>query len=160
MYPLRVPEAGTRFGYPKRETGCGCSERVLGTRNERPFRVPQTGTLNGPPEGVPEESTRREYPERGPEAAERVPGKGTRSGGRILRESSRQEFEQARHETDPLVVARLLVVGRQCLNDTIRGVSLSPGTVLLQCAWDGLLIDRTTVEVDQSFAEVPCLMAF
>ncbi|CBN74905.1 conserved unknown protein [Ectocarpus siliculosus] len=93
--------------------------------------------------------------------------------GRILRESSRKEFEQARHETasvvvvcipqgsrlrfsgrgrlqpvpggfhkpnmrlrplpqakhsletpvqDPLVVARLLVVGRQCLNDTIRGL--------------------------------------
>lgn len=42
--------------------------------------------------------------------------------GRILRESSRKEFEQARHETDPLIVARLLVVGRQCLNDTIRGV--------------------------------------
>ncbi|CAN0016885.1 unnamed protein product [Ectocarpus sp. 6 AP-2014] len=42
--------------------------------------------------------------------------------GRILRESSRKEFEQARHEMDPLVVARLLVVGRQCLNDTIRGL--------------------------------------
>ncbi|CAN0142696.1 unnamed protein product [Ectocarpus sp. 12 AP-2014] len=42
--------------------------------------------------------------------------------GEILRESSRKEFEQARHETDPLVVARLLVVGRQCLNDTIRGL--------------------------------------
>ncbi|CAM9452423.1 unnamed protein product [Ectocarpus sp. 4 AP-2014] len=42
--------------------------------------------------------------------------------GKILRESSRKEFEQARHETDPLVVARLLVVGRQCLNDTIRGL--------------------------------------
>ncbi|CAM9903614.1 unnamed protein product, partial [Discosporangium mesarthrocarpum] len=37
---------------------------------------------------------------------------------RILRESARREFEQARYETDPLVVARLLVVGRQCLNDT------------------------------------------
>ncbi|CAN0057345.1 unnamed protein product [Sphacelaria rigidula] len=41
---------------------------------------------------------------------------------KILRESSRKEFEQARHETDRLVVARLLVVGRQCLNNTIRGV--------------------------------------
>ncbi|CAN0010369.1 unnamed protein product [Choristocarpus tenellus] len=94
---------------------------------------------------------------------------------RILRESSRKEFEQARYERvsfdssvfliqtfcssqdrlrsetsdintldsanlvtpevlhcdeadyicDPLVVARLLVVGRQCLNDTVRGVRAS-----------------------------------
>lgn len=31
---------------------------------------------------------------------------------------------------DPLVVARLLVVGRQCLNDTIRGVSTPPSPPL------------------------------
>eukprot|EP00752_Nemacystus_decipiens_P010921 g9705.t1 len=49
--------------------------------------------------------------------------------GRILRESSRKEFEQARHETDPLVVARLLVVGRQCLNDTIRGLEKTERTI-------------------------------
>jgi hypothetical protein len=37
---------------------------------------------------------------------------------RVLRESARKEFEQARHEKDPLAVARMLVVGRQCVNET------------------------------------------
>ena len=36
----------------------------------------------------------------------------------VLRASARKEFEQARHEPDPLVVARLLVVGRDCLMQT------------------------------------------
>ena len=31
---------------------------------------------------------------------------------------ARKEFEEARHERDPLIVARLLVVGRQCVLDT------------------------------------------
>ena len=34
---------------------------------------------------------------------------------KVLQESARKEFEQARHETDPLIVARMLVVGRDCL---------------------------------------------
>jgi len=38
----------------------------------------------------------------------------------VLRESTRKEFEQARHEPDPLLVARLLVVGRQCLDSMVR----------------------------------------
>mmetsp|Transcript_8246 Transcript_8246/g.25515 ORF Transcript_8246/g.25515 Transcript_8246/m.25515 type:complete len:92 (+) Transcript_8246:50-325(+) len=38
----------------------------------------------------------------------------------ILRRNARKEFEEARHEKDPLLVARMLVVGRQCLDDTQR----------------------------------------
>jgi len=38
----------------------------------------------------------------------------------VLRESTRKEFEQARQEPDPLLVARLLVVGRQCLDSMVR----------------------------------------
>ena len=34
---------------------------------------------------------------------------------KVLQESARKEFEQARYETDPLIVARLLVVGRDAL---------------------------------------------
>lgn len=36
----------------------------------------------------------------------------------VLRQNARKEFEQARFERDPLVVTRLLVVGRDCLNQT------------------------------------------
>jgi len=36
----------------------------------------------------------------------------------ILRKNARQEFEQARMEKDPLVITRLLYVGRDCLNQT------------------------------------------
>jgi hypothetical protein len=32
-----------------------------------------------------------------------------------LRDAARQEFQQARNETDPLVIARLLVTGRDCV---------------------------------------------
>ncbi|CAM9674572.1 unnamed protein product, partial [Phaeothamnion confervicola] len=42
---------------------------------------------------------------------------------KLLRDSARKEFEQAREEKDPLIVARLLVMGRQCLNDTLYKVS-------------------------------------
>jgi hypothetical protein len=35
----------------------------------------------------------------------------------VLRASTRSEYEAARHERDPLIVARLLVVGRQALHD-------------------------------------------
>jgi len=33
----------------------------------------------------------------------------------VLRKSARKEFEAARHETDPIIIARLIVVGQQCL---------------------------------------------
>jgi Complex 1 protein (LYR family) len=32
-----------------------------------------------------------------------------------LQQQARREFEEARHETDPLVIARLLVTGRDCV---------------------------------------------
>ena len=37
----------------------------------------------------------------------------------VLRRSTRKEFEQARDEPDPLMVARMLVVGRECLDKTV-----------------------------------------
>jgi hypothetical protein len=36
----------------------------------------------------------------------------------VLKKNARKEFEQARFERDPLVVARMLVVGRDALNQT------------------------------------------
>jgi len=36
----------------------------------------------------------------------------------VLRREARKEFEAASVERDPLIVARLLVVGRDCLNQT------------------------------------------
>ena len=36
----------------------------------------------------------------------------------ILRKNARKEFEQAKYEKDPLVIAKLLFVGRECLNQT------------------------------------------
>ncbi|GAB5037808.1 Hypothetical protein NocV09_10900070 [Nannochloropsis oceanica] len=36
----------------------------------------------------------------------------------VLRREARKEFEQAREERDPLIVARLLVVGRDCVMQT------------------------------------------
>ena len=38
--------------------------------------------------------------------------------GALLAANARTEFEQARYESDPLVVARLQFVGRDCLNQT------------------------------------------
>jgi hypothetical protein len=38
----------------------------------------------------------------------------------ILKKSARKEFEEARFEPDPLIISRLLVVGRDCLNQTIE----------------------------------------
>lgn len=40
----------------------------------------------------------------------------------ILKENARQEFEQARHERDPEMVSRMLVVGRDALNQTMEKV--------------------------------------
>ena len=36
----------------------------------------------------------------------------------MLKTSARREFEEARHEHDPLIIARMLVVGRQCVVKT------------------------------------------
>jgi hypothetical protein len=36
----------------------------------------------------------------------------------VLKENARKEFEQARYESDHLVVTRLLFVGRDCLNQS------------------------------------------
>lgn len=36
----------------------------------------------------------------------------------VLRKNARYEFEQAKYERDPLIIARLLYVGRDCLNQT------------------------------------------
>mmetsp|Transcript_36741 Transcript_36741/g.117867 ORF Transcript_36741/g.117867 Transcript_36741/m.117867 type:complete len:104 (-) Transcript_36741:84-395(-) len=38
----------------------------------------------------------------------------------VLRKNARKEFEEARYEKDPLLIARMLVVGRQCLDDAQR----------------------------------------
>ena len=37
---------------------------------------------------------------------------------RVLRESARKEFEQCRHEQDPLEIARMIVVGHNCVAET------------------------------------------
>ena len=36
----------------------------------------------------------------------------------VLTVNARHEFEQARYESDPLVIARIQFVGRDCLNQT------------------------------------------
>lgn len=36
----------------------------------------------------------------------------------ILKENARKEFEQSKYEKDPLIIAQLLFVGRDCLNKT------------------------------------------
>lgn len=37
----------------------------------------------------------------------------------VLRKNARKEFEEARFERDPEIVARLLFVGRDCLNKSM-----------------------------------------
>ena len=44
----------------------------------------------------------------------------------VLQQSARQEFEQGRHERDALMIARLLVQGRQCLNEIQMKMSQKP----------------------------------
>jgi hypothetical protein len=46
-----------------------------------------------------------------------------------LKESARREFEEAREEKDPLIQARLLVVGRQCLENTLKKIEEANGAV-------------------------------
>ena len=38
----------------------------------------------------------------------------------VIRMNARKEFDQARHERDPEMIARLLVVGRESLNQTME----------------------------------------
>lgn len=40
----------------------------------------------------------------------------------VLKENARKEFEECRNEKDPLLIARLLFVGRDCLNKTTEGL--------------------------------------
>ena len=43
----------------------------------------------------------------------------------IIKINARKEFEQARFERDTLIVARLLFVGRDCLNTTLEKLSVT-----------------------------------
>ena len=36
----------------------------------------------------------------------------------LLKQNARKEFEEARFEKDPLLISRMLYVGRDCLNQT------------------------------------------
>jgi hypothetical protein len=47
----------------------------------------------------------------------------------ILAENARKEFEQARHERDPEMISRMLVVGRDALNQTMEKVTYFIPTV-------------------------------
>ena len=42
---------------------------------------------------------------------------------KILKENTRKEFEQARYEKDPMLIAQMIVVGRDCLNQTAEKYS-------------------------------------
>jgi hypothetical protein len=39
---------------------------------------------------------------------------------RVLRESARKEFEEARNEKDPVIIMRKILIGRQCIDETKR----------------------------------------
>lgn len=41
----------------------------------------------------------------------------------VLRMNARKEFEAARYERDPVIITRMLFVGRDCLNQTMEKVS-------------------------------------
>ena len=47
----------------------------------------------------------------------------------MLRSSARSEFEQSRRERDPLVVARLLVTGRDCVQQVQRKFAEGDGAL-------------------------------
>jgi len=46
-----------------------------------------------------------------------------------LRQSARKEFEEARHEKDPLVIARLLVVGGEAVEEVRRRIAEADGKI-------------------------------
>jgi hypothetical protein len=41
----------------------------------------------------------------------------------VIKESARKEFEQSKYEQDPEIIARLLVTGRDCLNQVTEKVN-------------------------------------
>ena len=41
----------------------------------------------------------------------------------VLKKNARKEIEEAKYEKDPLLIARMLVVGRDCLDKTTIGLS-------------------------------------
>lgn len=49
--------------------------------------------------------------------------------GDVLRENARKEFEQARYETDRLIITRMLVVGRDSLNQIKEKVAATAKAV-------------------------------
>ena len=48
----------------------------------------------------------------------------------VLRESARKEFEAARHEREPEMVARLLLGGRDCLNQTMQKFAVKQDSLM------------------------------
>lgn len=46
-----------------------------------------------------------------------------------MRQSARKEFEEARHEKDPLVIARLLVVGGEAVEEVRRRIAEADGKI-------------------------------
>jgi len=46
-----------------------------------------------------------------------------RRWGDVLAQNARSEFEEARHEKDPLLIARMVVVGREALQKVTDQVS-------------------------------------
>ena len=47
------------------------------------------------------------------------------SWSNLLKKNARKEFEEARLERDPLIIARLLLVGRDCLNQSLERLDLA-----------------------------------
>ena len=48
----------------------------------------------------------------------------------VIRESARKEFEAARHEREPEMVARLLLGGRDCLNQTMQKFAVKQDSLM------------------------------
>ena len=52
--------------------------------------------------------------------------------GKVLAASARKEFEQARHERDPMIIHQLLVGGRDALTQTLERVHQKQQSLLTQ----------------------------
>ena len=48
----------------------------------------------------------------------------------VLKENAREEFEQARHETDPLIIARLIAVGNDCVHQAQEKLQTAHGEMV------------------------------
>jgi hypothetical protein len=59
------------------------------------------------------------------------PGSG-QPWGKVLAGSARKEFEQARHERDPMIIHQLLVGGRDALTQTLERVHQKQQSLLAQ----------------------------